>query len=95
MLALILTMQLVAADDWTRFRGPNGSGVATAASKLPVKFGPSQNLAWKATVPFGRSIDTTKGSVVCARPSIRIMPSVPLAIRLRNAVDNSNPVAVT
>lgn len=42
------------AEDWPRFRGPNGSGVSTNPS-APVKFGPSENLIWKAPVPFGRS----------------------------------------
>lgn len=41
--------------DWPRFRGPNGSGVASSAKGLPTRFGPSENVAWKAQVPFGRS----------------------------------------
>jgi outer membrane protein assembly factor BamB len=42
------------AGEWSRFRGPNGSGV-TEAEGLPVEFGPESNVAWRATVPFGRS----------------------------------------
>ncbi len=37
--------------DWTRFRGPNGSGVNTEAGALPVTFGDAENLAWKTPLP--------------------------------------------
>lgn len=44
-----------AADpDWSRFRGPNGSGVATA-SDVPTDFGPAKNLLWKVAMPQGHS----------------------------------------
>jgi outer membrane protein assembly factor BamB len=45
-----------AADDadWTRFRGPNGTGVAETAT-LPTEFGPEQNLIWKTALPPGHS----------------------------------------
>jgi outer membrane protein assembly factor BamB len=42
------------ADEWPRFRGPNGSGV-TDSRNLPVEFGPKQNVVWKAGVPPGHS----------------------------------------
>ncbi|MGH9308761.1 MAG: hypothetical protein ACRD1U_05265, partial [Vicinamibacterales bacterium] len=39
-----------AADpDWAQFRGPNGSGIATA-SNVPTDFGPAKNLLWKVPV---------------------------------------------
>ncbi len=46
-----------AANDWLQFRGPNGTGVAGGADgpTLPAQFGATKNLAWKASVPFGRS----------------------------------------
>lgn len=44
----------VAADDWTRFRGANGSGVS-ASRGLPAEFGPDSNEIWETDVPFGRS----------------------------------------
>jgi outer membrane protein assembly factor BamB len=43
-----------ATNDWLRFRGPNGSGVAEGSS-LPTEFGAKKNLAWKTAVPFARS----------------------------------------
>jgi len=42
------------AEDWSRFRGPNGSGVSSSRG-LPVEFGPGKNLDWAVDVPFGRS----------------------------------------
>jgi outer membrane protein assembly factor BamB len=43
-----------ATNDWLQFRGPNGTGVADGPT-LPAQFGATKNLAWKASVPFGRS----------------------------------------
>jgi outer membrane protein assembly factor BamB len=43
-----------ATNHWLQFRGPNGTGVAEG-STLPAQFGAKKNLAWKASVPFGRS----------------------------------------
>jgi outer membrane protein assembly factor BamB len=53
------------AQEWSRFRGPNGSGVSET-SKLPASFGPDENFLWKAEVPFGSSspILTEKAVVV-------------------------------
>lgn len=42
------------AENWTRFRGPNGSGVSTAKD-LPVEFGPEKNVKWKTALPPGHS----------------------------------------
>ena len=42
------------ADDWSRFRGPNGSGVAEV-SGLPTEFGPARNVIWKTDLPRGYS----------------------------------------
>jgi outer membrane protein assembly factor BamB len=45
---------LAGAQEWPRFRGPKGDGVADGAA-LPVEFGPGKNLLWRASVPMGRS----------------------------------------
>jgi outer membrane protein assembly factor BamB len=42
------------AQEWNRFRGPNGSGVSNATG-LPVTFGTNRNMDWRVEVPFGRS----------------------------------------
>lgn len=41
----------VQAQEWTRFRGPNGSGVFSGDEKVPVRWSPSQNTEWKAKLP--------------------------------------------
>jgi len=45
----------VPAADWPQFRGPTGDGIAPQAHP-PIHWSPTQNLAWKVTVPGrGRS----------------------------------------
>ena len=54
---LLLAAAIVpaAADpDWTRFRGPNGSGVS-AAKDVPTEFGPGKNVVWRVELPVGYS----------------------------------------
>ena len=51
MLALI---PVVAAGNWPRFRGPNGSGVSESGS-FPAVFGPETNVVWKTKLPTGHS----------------------------------------
>jgi outer membrane protein assembly factor BamB len=40
--------------DWSRFRGPNGTGVAEVTG-LPSEFGPAKNVVWKTPTPAGHS----------------------------------------
>ena len=57
MLALALAINTgagAAIQNWSRFRGPNGSGVSEARD-LPVELGTVKNLAWRTEVPAGRS----------------------------------------
>ena len=49
-----LALKTAVAEDWTQFRGPNGSGVS-ASTGLPVEFGPKKNVIWKAPLPPGHS----------------------------------------
>jgi outer membrane protein assembly factor BamB len=42
------------APDWTRFRGPNGSGVSSAKN-VPLEFGPNNHLIWRLELPTGYS----------------------------------------
>ncbi|MEZ5287273.1 MAG: PQQ-binding-like beta-propeller repeat protein [Vicinamibacterales bacterium] len=48
------------AVEWSRFRGPNGSGVSTAAD-VPVEFGPAHNLLWRLELPQGHSSPILQG----------------------------------
>src|SRR5688500_10853011 len=54
MLSLALGATLGAAENWVRFRGPNGTGVSTAKN-LPVDFGPTSHVKWKTPLPPGQS----------------------------------------
>lgn len=38
------------AEDWTRFRGPNGQGIASE-SDLPLEWSEDSNIAWKTPIP--------------------------------------------
>lgn len=49
--ALALSCLAVNAGDWSRFRGPDGSGVASDSESLPTMWSPSANLAWKTEMP--------------------------------------------
>jgi outer membrane protein assembly factor BamB len=48
---LALSSVVAHADDWPRFRGPDGSGVAHDSDSLPNAWSPTANLAWKSTLP--------------------------------------------
>lgn len=50
--ALLLAAQLAAAaePEWSRFRGPNGSGIATGAQP-PTTWSDAQNVKWKTELP--------------------------------------------
>jgi outer membrane protein assembly factor BamB len=55
-LSLLLLVVLAAAPDtdWSRFRGPNGSGISETKG-LPAEFGPDKNVIWKTELPQGFS----------------------------------------
>jgi outer membrane protein assembly factor BamB len=54
-LLLLSSVAVGAADpDWSRFRGPNGSGISTATN-VPTEFGPAKNLIWRLPLPQGHS----------------------------------------
>src|SRR3972149_11918506 len=55
LLVTVLTVGVTSQDlGWSRFRGPNGSGLADARG-LPATFGPGQNEIWKPPLPAGHS----------------------------------------
>lgn len=51
---LLLLCAALAAEDWTRFRGPNGSGLS-ADKGFPTEFGPGKNQVWRTAVRPGKS----------------------------------------
>src|SRR5580700_7273110 len=52
-----------ARGQWTQFRGPNSSGVDSAAG-YPVEFSPSKNVVWKMAIPYGQSSPVLAGGRV-------------------------------
>jgi len=44
----------LASDEWSQFRGPNGTGVSETKG-LPTEFGPTRNVVWKTALPPGHS----------------------------------------
>lgn len=53
LLFVLLTLSAT-TDEWSQFRGPNGTGVS-ATKGLPTEFGPQKNVIWKAALPPGHS----------------------------------------
>lgn len=52
--ALFISLSLaatVSAEDWLRFRGPNGSGVSADTAPVPAKWSATENLKWKVALP--------------------------------------------
>ena len=41
----------LSAEEWPRFRGPNGSGVSTSSRTLPESVDPTTHLLWRVEVP--------------------------------------------
>ena len=53
-MATLLLCAPLPAQEWSQFRGPNGSGISTSAG-VPIEFGPEKNLLWKTPLPPGHS----------------------------------------
>ena len=54
LLVLCLVITAVAGEDWSRFRGPNGTGLSTSTN-LPNEFGADKHVLWKTPLPPGHS----------------------------------------
>ncbi|MFO0814351.1 MAG: PQQ-binding-like beta-propeller repeat protein [Gemmatales bacterium] len=50
MLSFVCCLLLVPADDWTEFRGPNGSGHAPTTARVPTTWSETQNVRWKTAI---------------------------------------------
>jgi outer membrane protein assembly factor BamB len=65
--SLLLGMLAAGAGDafgqWAQFRGPNGSGVDSAVG-YPAAFSPTNNVVWKAAMPYGQSSPVVAGGHV-------------------------------
>ena len=65
--------------DWSRFRGPNGTGIADT-SGLPSEFGPAKNVMWKAAVPSGHSSPVLWGVVTSMLSLIPVIGSAAVSL---------------
>jgi outer membrane protein assembly factor BamB len=54
LIAALSLSSAATAEDWSQFRGPNGSGVSSTTG-LPTEFGPEKNVVWKTPLPPGHS----------------------------------------
>lgn len=54
-LALLPLLTTHAHEQWGRFRGPSGAGLAPSGAKLPAVLDLAQNLAWSTPLPAGHS----------------------------------------
>ena len=52
-----------AGSEWSRFRGPNGTGI-TDARNLPAELTPAKNVVWKSELPPGFSSPVLTGTSV-------------------------------
>ena len=51
-LFIVLSLLInTAFADWTRFRGPNGSGIPEDGKAFPLKWSDTENLNWKTALP--------------------------------------------
>jgi len=57
-LLLIAAVCCVQAEEWTRFRGPNGSGVSQGTG-FPTLFNKDKNVAWRTSVRPGKIVART------------------------------------
>ncbi len=48
---LLSSVGVAGAADWTRFRGPNGSGISPDKQATPLTWSESENLKWKVQLP--------------------------------------------
>ena len=62
-LATVALAMSANGEDWTRFRGENGTGLSVAEKPLPVEFNAEKNLKWKLALPGpGHSCPIVHGS---------------------------------
>ena len=51
LLSLLVISQTATAEDWLRFRGPQGTGVSVGDSGTPTEFDDKKNVLWKIDLP--------------------------------------------
>ena len=81
LIAVLMTVTTVSAEDWPQFRGPGGQGHSSETG-LPVEWSESKNVVWKVPVPgrgwsspvvSGSRIWLTTATAVQRETSLRLM----------------------
>ncbi len=85
-LAVMTLASPALAQEWSRFRGPNGTGVSESTN-LPVEFGSAKNLEWETELPFARSSPVLAGDRI-------FVTAVDADTFVTLAVDESSPFLV-
>ncbi len=63
--ASMLSAGSAAAQEWTRFRGPDGTGVVADNPNLPERWSATENVAWRTPIPgLGWSSPVVAGGLV-------------------------------
>jgi len=50
-----LLLSAAEADEWPRYRGPNGTGLGDASAQLSAEIGKDKNVLWKVSISKGNS----------------------------------------
>ena len=89
------------APDWSRFRGPNGTGIVPDAG-YPTEFGPDKNLKWRSAVRPGKSspvlssrhVFLTAEQLVSELAACGFAPDPTLPLRQLNSRGSNRLVAI-
>src|SRR5262249_11285710 len=75
----LFTAALTGADNWTQFRGSDGSGV-TKEGQIPAEWGNDRNIQWKTSLPgYGWSCPIVWGEKVFVTSAIADKQKKPTA----------------
>jgi outer membrane protein assembly factor BamB len=70
-----LFCQIIRADSWPQFRGPNGDGVSTAEN-VPITFSETEGVKWKTSLPGrGWSSPVFDGKSLWVTTAVEIFPT--------------------
>ena len=61
----MLIVRPVGADNWARWRGPQGSAVSVEAG-IPLKWDQGRNIRWKTAIPGEGSSHRSCGTTACS-----------------------------
>src|SRR5438094_9693319 len=99
LLGLVLGCSPVRAENWPRWRGPDGNAVSDAAP-LPLHWSPTQNIRWQVAIPgagfsspiiWGQRIVLTSALEAGSRRAIHGLERGAAQLLWRRAIRADNP----